>query len=360
MHLAQQIPRSGDGSQRSERSERSSLVAYASPCNSIVVVVQWILGHDAPRHLLAAVSRRSSLQLQAPCGVLFCADALSSCRYYRPAERQQELSGWTVLCVPHVDAATDTGAAPTSVDDDGQPAMWMRNWKQAVLGTSILHSAPRRRERTRRRRVPTRSRPAPVAVTRVRKESGELAAVGRRVTACVERELDLGRLSSIHDWLWVAGLPLPPRALHNQLSRAPILLQEGTATAPDEADPLTGRNGTPRSRQGLQSLRRNDLGELLLPKDLSAPLSDQHILSFLLSCVFVFLQFWSRSSEGRCHAPHSADALHSGCETQPERKSLPRPIRMMSDDSDATSHATLHPADGCEAPTKERLEPMRC
>jgi len=42
------------------------------------------------------------------------------------------------------------------------------------------------------------------------------------------------------------------------------------------------------------------------------------------------------------------------------RKSLPRPIRKMGDDSDATSHATLHPADGCEAPTKERLEPMRC
>jgi len=44
-----------------------------------------------------------------------------------------------------------------------------------------------------------------------------LAAVGRHVTACVEKELDLERLTSIHDWLWVAGLPLPPRALHNQL-----------------------------------------------------------------------------------------------------------------------------------------------
>ncbi|KJZ71348.1 hypothetical protein HIM_09284 [Hirsutella minnesotensis 3608] len=50
-----------------------------------------------------------------------------------------------------------------------------------------------------------------------RKESGDLAAVCRHVTACVEKELDLERLTSIHDWLWVAGLPLPPRALHNQL-----------------------------------------------------------------------------------------------------------------------------------------------
>ena len=44
-----------------------------------------------------------------------------------------------------------------------------------------------------------------------------MAAVGRHVTACVEKELDLERLTRIHDWLWVAGLPLPSRALHNQL-----------------------------------------------------------------------------------------------------------------------------------------------
>ncbi|KAM3548062.1 hypothetical protein ARSEF4850_009637 [Beauveria asiatica] len=50
-----------------------------------------------------------------------------------------------------------------------------------------------------------------------RKESGDLAAVGQHVTACVEEELDLRRLASIHGWLWVAGLPLPPRALHHQL-----------------------------------------------------------------------------------------------------------------------------------------------
>ncbi|PWI64416.1 hypothetical protein PCL_10484 [Purpureocillium lilacinum] len=84
---------------------------------------------------------------------------------------------------------------------------------------------------------------------------------------------------------------------------------ESTATAPDEADLLTGRSDT--------------------------------------SC-------------RRASALHPAEALHSGCEAQPLRKSLPRPIKKMGDDSDATSHATLHPADGCEAPTKERLEPMRC
>ncbi|OAQ89062.1 FluG domain-containing protein [Purpureocillium lilacinum] len=50
-----------------------------------------------------------------------------------------------------------------------------------------------------------------------RKDSGELAAVGRHITACVAKELHLERLTRIHDWLWVAGLPLPPRALHNQL-----------------------------------------------------------------------------------------------------------------------------------------------
>ncbi|KAJ3488537.1 hypothetical protein NLG97_g6182 [Lecanicillium saksenae] len=50
-----------------------------------------------------------------------------------------------------------------------------------------------------------------------RKESGDLAAVGEHVTACVEDELDLRRLASISNWLWVAGVPLPPRALHHQL-----------------------------------------------------------------------------------------------------------------------------------------------
>ncbi|KND86058.1 hypothetical protein TOPH_09274 [Tolypocladium ophioglossoides CBS 100239] len=48
-------------------------------------------------------------------------------------------------------------------------------------------------------------------------ESGDLAAAGRHVTACIEKELDLRRLASIHSWLWVAGLPMPPRLLHYQL-----------------------------------------------------------------------------------------------------------------------------------------------
>ncbi|CAH0054139.1 unnamed protein product [Clonostachys solani] len=50
-----------------------------------------------------------------------------------------------------------------------------------------------------------------------RKESGDLAAATQHVAACVEKELDLQRLASIHGWLWVAGLPLPPRPLHHQL-----------------------------------------------------------------------------------------------------------------------------------------------
>ncbi|KAH6970503.1 hypothetical protein BKA56DRAFT_678494 [Ilyonectria sp. MPI-CAGE-AT-0026] len=35
--------------------------------------------------------------------------------------------------------------------------------------------------------------------------------------ACVEKELDLLRLTSIHGWLWLAGRPMPPRPLHRQL-----------------------------------------------------------------------------------------------------------------------------------------------
>ncbi|KAH8652932.1 hypothetical protein BGZ61DRAFT_288871, partial [Ilyonectria robusta] len=50
-----------------------------------------------------------------------------------------------------------------------------------------------------------------------RTESGDLAAAGRQVTPCVEKELDLQRLASIHSWLRVAGRLMPPRALHHQL-----------------------------------------------------------------------------------------------------------------------------------------------
>ncbi|KAH6982493.1 hypothetical protein EDB80DRAFT_254970, partial [Ilyonectria destructans] len=50
-----------------------------------------------------------------------------------------------------------------------------------------------------------------------RAESGDLAAVGRQVTTCVVKELDLQRLANIHGWLWVAGRPVPPLPLHHQL-----------------------------------------------------------------------------------------------------------------------------------------------
>lgn len=50
-----------------------------------------------------------------------------------------------------------------------------------------------------------------------RTEHGDLATAARQVTACIEKELDLERLASIHTWLWLAGLPLPPRPLHHQI-----------------------------------------------------------------------------------------------------------------------------------------------
>ena len=47
------------------------------------------------------------------------------------------------------------------------------------------------------------------------------------MTACIEKELDLQRLSTIHGWLWVAGRPMLPRALHAQLLlRRDILITE--------------------------------------------------------------------------------------------------------------------------------------
>ncbi|KAM3562071.1 hypothetical protein ARSEF4850_002919 [Beauveria asiatica] len=82
-------------------------------------------------------------------------------------------------------------------------------------GTSLLHSAPR----------PTRCRVSKghdgllaLLPASYRTESGDLAAACQHATAYVEeKELDLQRLTSIRGWLWVAGLPLPPRALHHQL-----------------------------------------------------------------------------------------------------------------------------------------------
>ncbi|KAK4074615.1 hypothetical protein Purlil1_12944 [Purpureocillium lilacinum] len=37
------------------------------------------------------------------------------------------------------------------------------------------------------------------------------------VRACVDAELDLRRLTDVHDWLWITGRPMPPRPLHQQL-----------------------------------------------------------------------------------------------------------------------------------------------
>ena len=48
-------------------------------------------------------------------------------------------------------------------------------------------------------------------------DSDDLAAPAPHATTCVEKELDLRRLTSIHGWLWVAGRPVPPRSLHHQL-----------------------------------------------------------------------------------------------------------------------------------------------
>ncbi|KAM3490537.1 hypothetical protein MY3957_006151 [Beauveria namnaoensis] len=55
-----------------------------------------------------------------------------------------------------------------------------------------------------------------------RKESGDMAAVGQHVTACVEEELNLERLASIHGWLWIAGLPLPPLWTTGRMFLKPI------------------------------------------------------------------------------------------------------------------------------------------
>lgn len=46
---------------------------------------------------------------------------------------------------------------------------------------------------------------------------GDLVAASHGITACIEKELDLDRLASVQNWLWAAGLPLPPRAVHHQL-----------------------------------------------------------------------------------------------------------------------------------------------
>lgn len=50
-----------------------------------------------------------------------------------------------------------------------------------------------------------------------RTASDDLAAASRHIKACIEKELDLRRVTKVFDWLWVAGRPMPPRPLHHQL-----------------------------------------------------------------------------------------------------------------------------------------------
>ncbi|ROT38616.1 hypothetical protein SODALDRAFT_166386 [Sodiomyces alkalinus F11] len=50
-----------------------------------------------------------------------------------------------------------------------------------------------------------------------RTKSDDLVAARRDVRACVEKELDLRRLTDILGWLWIAGRPMPPCQLHHQL-----------------------------------------------------------------------------------------------------------------------------------------------
>ncbi|KAJ5106208.1 hypothetical protein N7456_002883 [Penicillium angulare] len=50
-----------------------------------------------------------------------------------------------------------------------------------------------------------------------RENVSDLIASSCNVSACVEKELDIDRLATVHNWLWAAGLPLPPRALHHQI-----------------------------------------------------------------------------------------------------------------------------------------------
>ncbi|KXJ84914.1 hypothetical protein Micbo1qcDRAFT_225618 [Microdochium bolleyi] len=50
-------------------------------------------------------------------------------------------------------------------------------------------------------------------------DSDDLAAPAcdTTTTICLEKELNLRRLTAVHGWLWVAGRPAPPRPLHHQL-----------------------------------------------------------------------------------------------------------------------------------------------
>jgi hypothetical protein len=50
-----------------------------------------------------------------------------------------------------------------------------------------------------------------------RTKSDDLIAASHQVMLRVKKELDLRRLNNVFDWLWIAGRPMPPRALHQQV-----------------------------------------------------------------------------------------------------------------------------------------------
>lgn len=45
----------------------------------------------------------------------------------------------------------------------------------------------------------------------------DITPASLHVEACIAQELNLDRLTNIRQWLWIAGLPMPPRSLHHQL-----------------------------------------------------------------------------------------------------------------------------------------------
>lgn len=51
-----------------------------------------------------------------------------------------------------------------------------------------------------------------------RNSENDILTTRHHVTAFIDNELDVARLAVIHTWLWLAGLPIPPRPLHQQVS----------------------------------------------------------------------------------------------------------------------------------------------
>ncbi|OAQ57666.1 endonuclease/reverse transcriptase [Purpureocillium lilacinum] len=97
----------------------------------------------------------------------------------------------------------------------------------------------------------------------------------------------------------------------------------GRRKAPEH--PFYCRKVPPRLRMRLSPSPAEAVHHLLLPKDLSAPLGEQHSLSPFLFSVSCFSNFWSRSSKGRRTALHPAEALRSGCARSRSGKAFPGP-----------------------------------